>query len=293
MKPIDRREFLALAGVAAGQALLPAPALAENRPEDFDDAYAILYDATRCIGCRACAKRCRDTHHLPADVGELSGVAFDMPRDLSDKNLTVLQAFREAAQAPKQASAWTFIKKNCMHCNIPACASACPVAALRKTSRGPVIYDESRCIGCRYCMLACPYGVPRYEWHDRMPRVRKCELDGACVKACPTGALVDGKRRDLIHEAHRRIDDHPDDYINLVYGEHEAGGTSYLILSSVTLEKLGFPKLSSLAHGGYAQPILSAVPGWIVGLGLCLGAVYELQRRHRQADRTANREEPP
>jgi formate dehydrogenase iron-sulfur subunit len=294
MNPLDRRQFLALAGVAAGQAVMPSRAAAENMPEDFDDAYAILYDATRCIGCRACARRCRETHHLPVDLGDVDGVSFDMPRDLSYKNLMVIQAYRAKPESQKGQGEWTFIKRNCMHCNMPACASACPVAALRKTAKGPVIYDASRCIGCRYCMMACPYGVPRYEWLDRTPRVRKCDLDGACVKACPVGALVDGTRKQLIAQAHRRIEENPGRYVNHVYGEHEAGGTSYLYLSAVPFEKLNFPKLSSTPHG-YAEPILSAVPGWIAGLGLFLGAVYELQRRQQAADRAATpqKEAPP
>jgi formate dehydrogenase iron-sulfur subunit len=110
------------------------------------------------------------------------------------------------------------------------------------------------------------------------------------------GALVDGRRKQLIAEAHRRIEESPDRYVDHVYGEHEAGGTSYLIISAIPLERLGFPRLSPLAHGGYAQPILSAVPGWIVGLGLFLGAVYELGRRQRQAEQDAEsrmREDAP
>jgi len=286
---LDRRDFLKLAGAVAGSALLSEPAPAQAAEGDFDGAYAILYDATRCIGCRACSRRCRETHHLPPAVGEVDGVRFDMPRDLSANDLTVIQAFSAKPGPDQRATApqWTFIKKNCMHCNVPACASACPVASLHKTPEGPVAYDESRCIGCRYCMLACPYGVPRYEWLNRMPRVRKCNLDGACVRACPVGALVDGRRKQLIAEAHRRIEASPDRYVDHVYGEHEAGGTSYLIISAIPLERLGFPRLSPLAHGAYAQPILSAVPGWIVGLGLFLGAVYELGRRQRQAERDA------
>jgi formate dehydrogenase iron-sulfur subunit len=290
MSGLDRREFLALTGAAASQALLPETAWADAAPSDFDHAYSVLYDATRCIGCRACSRRCSEAHQLPAEVGKVDDVAFDMPRDLSANNLMVLQAYRRDTSTASPSQSWTFVKRNCMHCNVPACASACPVAALRKTKDGPVVYDESRCIGCRYCMLACPYGVPRYEWMNRMPRVRKCHLDGACVKACPVGALVDGKRGELISEAHKRIGEAPDRYVDHVYGEHEAGGTSYLILSAIPLEQLGFPKLAPFAHGAYAAPILSAVPGWIVGLGLFLGAVYELQRRQRRAEVEASYE---
>lgn len=279
--PLDRRQFLKLACGTAALGCVPpgsAATLPENGAGAYDDAYAILYDATRCIGCRSCARRCRQVNQLPPDPGLIDGVSFDMPRDLSERNLMVIQLHQESPRdgGPRR---WSFVKRNCMHCNVPACVSACPVAALRKTARGPVLYDESRCIGCRYCMLACPYHVPRYEWLERSPRVRKCNLNGGCVKACPVGALVDGRRRDLILEAHRRIERHPGRYVDHVYGEHEGGGTSYLLLCAIPLERMGFPKLSAAAPGGYAEPILRTVPGWVVGLALFLGALHRLQQR--------------
>lgn len=280
MKALSRRQFLELAG-AAGAAALPgtATAHAQPAPPSYDHAYAILYDATRCIGCRACARRCREVHGLAPDVGEIDGVRFDEPRDLSHRNLMVLQLLDNGDPPPTGQPRFSFLKRNCMHCNVPACVSACPVAALQKTDRGPVVYYEDRCIGCRYCMLACPYGVPRYEWFDRVPRVRKCNLDGACVRACPVQALVDGSRKNIIAEAHRRIERDPDRYVDHVYGEFEGGGTSYLILSAIPLERFGLPRLAPTAPGAFAEPILGAVPGWVVGLALFLGALHRLQSR--------------
>lgn len=284
MNPMDRREFLKLGGALAGALTLPAAVEAQGEVPSFDDAYAVLYDATRCVGCRSCMRRCREVNHLPADPGEINGVAFDMPTTLSERNGMVIQAYVEESASGSGQQRWSFVKKNCMHCNAPACVSACPVAALKKTARGPVLYEEDRCIGCRYCMLACPYGVPRYEWMDRAPRVRKCDLNGACVQACPTGALTDGTRRALIAEAHRRIEREPQRYVDHVYGEHEGGGTSYLLLSAVPFEKLGLPKLSASAPGHFAEPILRTVPGWVAGLALFLGALHQLQRKPRSSD---------
>ncbi|MCG3126348.1 MAG: NAD(P)H-quinone oxidoreductase subunit I, chloroplastic [Phycisphaerae bacterium] len=292
MHPLSRRELLAVVGAAA----LPVPAARAQLPASvYDEAYAILYDATRCIGCRACARRCRRVKATLPDVGEIDGIRFDQPRDLSHRNLTVIQLCDGGPAPPPSAPGarrWSFLKRNCMHCNAPACVSACPVAALRKTDRGPVVYYEERCIGCRYCMLACPYNVPRYEWLDRAPRVRKCDLNGGCVQACPVGALVDGTRKGLIAEAHRRIEREPRRYLDHVYGEFEGGGTSYLILSAIPLERFGLPRLPPTAPGSYAEPILGAVPGWVAGLALFLGALHRLQKRPSGVEGAVREGEP-
>ena len=284
MGTLNRRRFIGAAGAAASAATLANTAQAEqSEARTFDYATAKLYDATRCIGCRSCLRACRTYNKLPPDPVESDGINYDMPRELSPNNFMVLQAYRQEADAATETTAeWSFIKKNCMHCNQPACAAACPVAALEKTEEGPVRYIEDRCIGCRYCMLACPFGVPRYEWVERMPRVRKCNFNLACVKACPVGALQVGKRRELIDEARQRIRDAPDRYIDHVYGEHEAGGTSYLILSGVPLEKLGLPDLPSTVRSSYAEAIMRSMPGLIIGMGLFLGGLYQLEKWQRR-----------
>jgi Fe-S-cluster-containing dehydrogenase component len=284
MKPLDRRSFLALSAAAAGGAIVPENARAEVSPTNYGDARAILYDATRCIGCRACGRACRAYQNLEQDPKEFEGVSFDMPTDLSPNDFMILQAYEGEPDAKTGQRRWSFIKKNCMHCNVPACVSACPVAALKKTDEGPVVYYEDRCIGCRYCMLACPYTVPRYEWLDRVPRVRKCDLNGACVKACPVQALVEGGRADLIAEGHRRIKESPDRYVDHVYGEHEAGGASYLILAGIPFEKLGLPDLPPMVRSSYADALMKGLPGWIIGLGLFLGGLYQMERRQRHTE---------
>jgi Fe-S-cluster-containing dehydrogenase component len=282
MKPLDRRSFLALSAAAAGGAIVPEHARAESASTNYEDARAILYDATRCIGCRSCGRACRAYQGLDQDPKQLDGVSFDMPTDLSPNDFMILQLYEGEPDPQTGERRWSFIKKNCMHCNVPACASACPVAALEKTDEGPVVYYEDRCIGCRYCMLACPYTVPRYEWLDRVPRVRKCDLNGACVPVCPVEALGQGKRAALIAEAHRRIEQNPGRYVDHVYGEHEAGGASYLILAGVPFEKLGLPNLPPVVS--YADALMKGLPGWIIGLGLFLGGLYQMERRQRHVE---------
>lgn len=280
-----RRDILKIGAAMAGSAAAPTTAHAEDTAPSRDDAKAILYDATRCIGCRSCARRCREVNNLAPTPIEHDGVEFDAPRELSPNDWMVLELHGDNTHASTKKQTWSFLKRNCMHCNTPACASACPVAALRKTDGGPVVYDEDRCIGCRYCLLACPYEVPRYEWLDRMPRVRKCNLNGACVAACPTHALVGGTRKQLIEEAHTRIGKYPQRYHDHVYGEFEGGGASYLILSALPFEQLNLPALPPTARSSEADALMSAVPGWIIGLGLFLGGLHQLDKRQQDLAR--------
>jgi len=192
---------------------------------------AILYDSTKCIGCRLCEAACAERWGNPYDEKIAS------QEQLSAGKLIAIQT-----------SSGRFARRSCMHCGDPTCVSVCPVAALQKTALGPVVYDESRCIGCRYCLFACPFQVPVYEWDRALPRVRKCEmcyerqragLPTACTEACPTGATTCGERDELIAEARRRIRENPDQYYDHIYGLQEVGGTSVLYLSAVPFEEIG------------------------------------------------------
>lgn len=192
-------------------------------------AKGLLIDTTKCIGCQACALACKEANGLPEEQeNELSATAYTV---VKEKN-------------------GIFYRRLCMHCNDPSCRSVCPVGAFEKTPDGPVIYHAYKCIGCRYCMQACPFSVPTYEWKSTKPKVRKCTMcyerqkEGkisACAEACPTGATMFGEREELLAEARKRIQENPGQYVDHIYGEKEAGGTSVLFLSSVPFAEFGFP----------------------------------------------------
>ncbi len=232
-------------------------------------ARALLIDVTRCIGCRACAQACKESHGFPGngEETELDATTYTVLLDKGDDR---------------------YVRRLCMHCEDPSCASACPVSAFRKTALGPVTYDASRCLGCRYCMLACPFGVPRYEWSKVVPAVRKCDMCverlvkgglPACVEACPAEATVAGTREELLAEAHRRIQENPGAYYPHVYGETEVGGTSVLFLSPVPFEQLGFAAVGTEAPPNLTWAALQKVPAVVSMGGAALLAVWWITHR--------------
>lgn len=232
---------------------------------------AILNDLSKCIGCGACALACQEINDLPSQP---------KPAKLTD-------------------TTWTFvenrggvnIRRQCMHCVDPACVSVCPVTALQKTPEGPVIYDESRCMGCRYCMLACPFGVPTYEWGKALPRVQKCIMcfdkrvkegkQPACTAACPTGATTFGTRDELIKEAERRIAANPGTYVDHIFGVKEAGGTNVLYISPVPFEQLGFAAtITDTSYPKLTWAILKQIPSIVtIGGALMIGIYWVINRR--------------
>ena len=250
---------------------------------------AILTDITKCIGCLKCVSACKEMNYLEMDVPRI----WQKNDGLSSENWTSI------IQKPNEH----YIRKQCRHCLEPACASACPVGALHKTKEGAVIYDNSICLGCRYCMMACPYGIPRYDWDEPIPYVKKCILcydkiivgeQPACTKACPENATIFGDRNELLKIAHKRINDEPDKYINIVWGEHEIGGTSVLYLSDIDL---GF--LSYQTHIGNeplpetTAPAMESVPFAFVGMGgFMLGLNWIIRRRMELNEKQVKKEEP-
>jgi Fe-S-cluster-containing dehydrogenase component len=250
----DRRRFLQLMGLAGCTALLDAPgASASEKVQSDHDAVGVLVDTTYCVGCRKCEWACRDSNAMPNEelASYENAALLAEPRRPDASLYTVVNAY------PRDAATETpdFVKFQCMHCLDPACASACIVGALRKDQRGPVSYDADKCIGCRYCMVACPFQIPAYEYDEPLtPRVMKCTLcfektmaggeRPACVAMCPEGCLIYGRRTDLLDFAHRRIAERPDRYLDHVYGEREVGGTSWLYLSALPMTELGYPELS-------------------------------------------------
>lgn len=204
---------------------------------------------------------CADVHGFPQpDPDE---AVFEKERSPSTTQWTLVNRYNTDKGE-------VFAKKQCMHCNQPACASACLTKAMLKTEEGPVIWREPKCMGCRFCMVSCPFDVPKFEYDSPMPRIQKCTLcwerlqEGehpACVEACPAEALQFGKRRELIEEARRRIVENPEEYVHHIYGEHEAGGTSYMYLSKVPFEQLGFrTDLDTTSYPELSKDYLYAVP---------------------------------
>ncbi len=238
---------------------------------------AILYDATLCIDCKLCEKACAERNRLPYD----DTIAAEQKLSAHKFNVVL-----DKVQDGK------YMRRFCMHCEDPTCASVCPVAALRKTAEGPVTYDASRCIGCRYCMMACPFDVPKYEWDSLLPRVRKCDMcadriaagkQTACAEACPTGATKFGERDALIAEAKDRIAKNPSQYVNHIYGLEEAGGTSVLRLSSIPFEQFGFStNLGKTPMPWFTYRVLSRLPDVVTLVGAALGGIWWITNRREE-----------
>lgn len=254
-KKISRRKFLKSMGVAGGTLALSGSTLLtlnkktyayENFAKNRSEVYGVLVDVTRCVGCRQCEKACNEWNKLPKpDKPFDDRSVFNKNRRPNEKAYTVVNKYDVNGQT-------IYRKIQCMHCNEPACASSCPIHAYSKTKEGVTYYNEDRCFGCRYCMTACPYNIPAYDyWSALEPKVIKCTFcydrlkEGkrtACSEACPTGALTFGKRIDLIKIARERINKEPGKYIDHIYGENEVGGSSWMYISSVPFEKIGLPR---------------------------------------------------
>jgi Fe-S-cluster-containing dehydrogenase component len=295
---ITRRTVLK--GMAAAGAAAVAVDVAEAR-EGFHAGPAdrgMLFDSTLCVGCRACQSACKEANRLPTDTREVQGGVYDAPIDLNGttKNIIKVAADGEAT---------TFMKMQCMHCIDPACVSVCMAGALHKLTEGPaagtVAYEAATCVGCRYCQIGCPFNVPKFEWNKSLPvvedpKIVKCELcrhrpEGpACCEVCPRGAVIYGKRADLLAEAKRRVRENPGKYReDRVYGEADGGGTNVLTLSpaGVSFAALGLPKLPDEPLPAMSETIQHGV----YKLGLAPIALYTaltvVQLRARKRDEEA------
>jgi formate dehydrogenase iron-sulfur subunit len=270
-------------------------------------ASGVLYDGTRCIGCRACSVACKSWNRKPDDPEKKVSVegGIEGKTSLSAKTLTFMR-YREVGDGDDFK--WAFAKIQCMHCLHPACETACIVGALKRDEeKGAVVYDRGKCIGCRYCMIACPFGIPTYEWEKQSPWIRKCTFcadrqhgnDGepegtlhpACVTACPTDALEFGERDELIEEAHRRIEASKaadtagvGKYVDHVYGEEEVGGTSWMYISPVPFEDLDLPQVSNESVPRNARKAMGTLPYYAMGvIGLMAGIYWVTKRRQKVA----------
>lgn len=284
---LTRRDFLKLCGTSAvmlgvGAKVAP-PALAPGVlpvPQPAYQGKGILIDTTKCVGCQMCQTACQKNKSLPADTKQ---------RTLSAISPSVVKMMNVSTDPAKPEM--KPVKAQCMNCLNPACVAACTVGALQKRPDGPVIYDANRCIGCRYCMYACPFGIPTFEWNQQFSLIKKCDgcadrVDQgkvpACVESCPANALTFGKRTELLTIANQRVYDGKGKYVQHVYGEHEVGGTSMLYLASVPFEKLGFPALPDKAPAETNAMIMHATPLIAGGMMMALSGMYWfISRRDR------------
>ncbi len=242
---------------------------------------ALLIDISMCIGCNACQGGCKEANHLPeGEEKRLSPTAFTALEEHDGK--------------------WA--RRLCQHCETPTCVSVCPVGAFTKTADGPVLYDAEKCIGCRYCMQACPFRVPRYEWSSTHPRVQKCIFcysrlaqgkQTACAEACPTGATKFGLRDDLIAEAHKRMDAEPGKYVSKIFGQEDVGGTSVLYLSPVPFEQMGFDvKLGTEPMPDLTANAMEKIPNVVTVGGVMLGGIWWITKRREEVEKHEGSHKP-
>lgn len=286
---ITRRKFLGWMGAATGTTTImgsKARAASNKHFTGYPNSFGVLHDTTKCIGCRKCEEACNAVNSLPSPERP-----FDDITVLENKRRTQAGAFTIVNRfAGNNGRSPVFVKSQCNHCLEPACASACFVKALRKIKTGAVVYDASLCVGCRYCMIACPFNIPTYEYNEPLsPRIMKCNmcqprlekgLLPGCVEACPKEALDFGPREKLVKIARRRIEKHPSQYIDHIYGEHEMGGTSWLYLSGSPFAEIGMREdLGILPAPSYTAGSLAALP-IIVGLWpVLLTGIYAISKR--------------
>ncbi len=286
---ISRRGFLkgaALSTLFAGT----ANASGTEHFKGYPGSYGLLHDTTLCVGCRSCEEACKDVNELPEPELPFDDKSvFKKYRGVSDTAFTVVNRYKEATPD----SPAVYRKHQCMHCNEPSCAAVCFVKAFTKTPEGPVLYDPDVCVGCRYCMMACPYYATGYEYTDPLtPRVRRCTMcyprikegkNPGCADGCPTGAITFGKREDLIQVARERINKYPDRYIDHLFGEHEFGGTSWMVLAGIPIGELGlYENASPSPLPELSSSFLSVVP-LIVALypGLLMGFYAFTKRKNK------------
>lgn len=287
---VDRRTLFKIAGAGCVGLAGVRRAHAALMAQSTSDKLGLLYDTTRCIGCKACVTACSEANGLIPDSGPSAGL-YQAPESLNAHTKNIIKLYRSA-----DGREWSYMKQQCMHCLDPACVIACPLSALSKGDFGVVAWNGTTCLGCRCCQIACPFNIPKFEWSQVNPKVVKCELcrerlalgqEPACTAVCPRKAVIFGKRSDLLNDAHDRIGRNPGKYFqNRVYGEIDGGGTQSLYLSHLAFSKLGLPELGdhSVAYG------VREIQESIYQHGLTPAAIYtvlvavthRIWRSHRQ-----------
>lgn len=272
MKNLNRRNFLKTAAIGASAVTLGASGVKAADKTLSEDRIGILVDTDVCVGCRHCEWACRTAHNLPtADLDSYSDNSIYKEYRRPDKtSLTVVNEFENK----KNPLLPVYVKTQCMHCERPACVSACIVGALTKCEDGSVIWNDDKCIGCRYCMVACQFQIPTYDWDKSIdPRIWKCDLCQerrsknqlpACVDICPNEALLFGKRSEILRAAKTRIKRKPDTYIDHIYGEHEIGGTSWMYIAGKNFDELKMPPLGTNTAPGISEAIQHGIFAYFV-----------------------------
>ena len=294
---LTRRSFISLPTSSVVSAQNEGSLNRRNSSSSEEGGHGVLVDITKCTGCRACVVACKQWNHLQMSTIPDRGTNQDNPPGLDSNTFTTINTVEVEVDQPDQE--FVYWKRQCMHCNEPACVGACIVGALRKHEDGPVIYIQNKCIGCRYCMSACPFGIPTYQWEKASPWIRKCtfcadrqaqNLQPACCGTCPSGALLFGNREDLIKEARDvRYKASPDKYATKngtihIYGEEEVGGTAWLYIApaSVSFEDLHFPQVGDEPAPKNARKAMGTLPYYAGGVILVMAGAYWYTKRRQK-----------
>lgn len=324
---MKRRDFLKVAGggaLIASTSATSTSAQARGNLEVSSEAVGMLYDSTLCIGCKACVYKCKEVNDMPSVVRD-GEVQWDQAEELSGDTLNIIKAYKHGTAETKNSATdgFAFIKRNCMHCVDAGCVSVCPVSAMTKDPKtGIVSHNPDACIGCRYCVAACPYNVPKYEFDEAMGQIQKCQLcnqqgveridkgmNPGCVEVCPTGANIFGTRQELLQEAKRRLALKPGedysypmervdstyshikaapDYTQHVFGEHEGGGTQVMVIAGMQHTKLGLPALPDRSYASVSETVQHTIYGGMLApAGVLAGLLYFARRNtsgHQEDD---------
>ncbi|MBI5808622.1 MAG: 4Fe-4S dicluster domain-containing protein [Ignavibacteriales bacterium] len=293
----SRRDFLKTSALITSATMgLSSKSKAAPKYVLSEDRMGVLVDTTVCIGCRKCEWACKTAHGLPTEPIDTydNRSVFQEKRRPDDKALTVVNEYPNVYSDKLPID----VKVQCMHCDKPACVSACIVGAFSKQENGAVIWDGDKCIGCRYCMVACPFQIPAFEFDKALkPNIMKCDFCyeertskgklPACVEICPVEAITFGRREDLLKVAKEKIKIYPNRYVNRIFGEYEVGGTSWLYLASKEFEKLDFPKLGKDPAPGVSEAIQHGIFAYFVppvALYALLGGIMWINKNKKSKE---------